>query len=146
MKKAPMIGLVAGVLTAALLAGAVLVTRATAAGEPAAPARPAEGSSWVLKSWSDPAQVPDTPITLEIADGMVRGNSACNTYTGPVTSGDGTFKAGPVASTMMYCLDTADAETIYLGLLQSADSWAMDGDEFVLSVGGHEALRFTPAI
>jgi heat shock protein HslJ len=49
----------------------------------------------------------------------------------------------PLAATLMACDDHKSAAgAAYLPALESADSWAIDGGELVLSSGGEESLRF----
>jgi heat shock protein HslJ len=45
---------------------------------------------------------------------------------------------------MMACEEAKTAtETAFLPALEAADSWALEGDELVLSSGGEETLRFS---
>jgi putative lipoprotein len=123
--------------------GVVVATRGVnqAVAEPAG----LDGTAWTLVSWSDPAVLPSAPITLEVADGSLSGSGGCNTYGGPVTVTDSDFLPGNLFTTLMYCLDTSEAEATYLGLLNSVTGWHLDNDQLVLTAQGAETLRFAAA-
>ncbi|MCL1907220.1 MAG: META domain-containing protein [Propionibacteriaceae bacterium] len=100
--------------------------------------------SFVLTSWSDPAELPSAQITLTIEEDQVSGVSACNNYHGPAEIAADSFSTGLMAQTMMFCEDTDEAERTYLALLDSVTTWQMDGD-LVLYAGTTEVLRFARA-
>ena len=132
---------VAGVLAAGVLAGLMVVSHA-AGGDSSL-----EGT-WHLTSWSsaDPIVTADgQPVTLTVTGPEVAGFSGCNRYVGPATlSGTGFKLSGPLASTMMACLNDT-AETTYLDLLAKADSWAISGGTLTLSAGGQVVLTYVRA-
>jgi heat shock protein HslJ len=142
-KRIPIISGLAGVLAACVLIGVLAATRATeqAVAEPAG----LDGTAWALVSWTHPGELPVVPISLQIEAGSLHGSSGCNNYVGPVTMDETGFSAGPMATTMMYCPNSAEAEDTYLGLLATVDGWTMDGDHLVLTAGGAETLRFAAA-
>ena len=142
MKRLPIAGLVAGVAAACLIAGVMILTGAARAEGDAPDGATLTQGSWVLTSWSDSSDLPEADITLNLEDGHIYGVSACNNYNGPVTIEGNSFQAGLMATTMMFCEDSADAETTYLALLASVTEWNMDGDSLVLSADGAEILRF----
>jgi heat shock protein HslJ len=142
-KRIPIISGLAGVLAACVLIGVLAATRVTeqAVAEPTG----LDGTAWTLVSWTHAADLPVVPITMQFEDGSLHGSSGCNNYFGPVTLDDTGFTTGPMATTMMYCPDTAEAEDTYLGLLETVDGWNMDGDHLVLTTGAAETLRFAAA-
>ena len=90
---------------------------------------------------------PDAGITAVFAsDGTLSGFGGCNSYNSTWNTDFATLTlTGDIASTRKTCGDTIDAlETQYLGLLQTAVSWSLDGtslqivsaDGSVLSYGG----------
>jgi len=149
MKKLSVVGVLAGMVVAGLLALSMFLSKDAIAEGPAksgAPDVTLINGSWILASWSDPADLPDADISLNVETGeeglRVYGISACNNYMGPITVEGASFSAGLMALTQMLCADSADAEMTYLELLAKADSWAMDGDCLVLSADDTEVLRF----
>ena len=150
MKKMSIVGLISGAVLGLVLAGAMLLAGGVLMSEDATAASPSGSTeeiqgSWVLTSWSDPSKLPDVPITMNVEDGLVNGISACNNYSGPLTLNGDSWETGLMAMTMMYCMDTAEAETTYLALLDSATSWVHEGESLVLSANGSEVLRFNKA-
>lgn len=100
-----------------------------------------EGTAWTLASGVETTA--DAVPTLTLADGQASGFAGCNTYTGSYELDGDSITFGPLASTKMACEEAKMAtENAYLPALQSADAWAIDGDELVLSAGGTEVLRF----
>ncbi len=81
------------------------------------------------------------------SDGTLSGFGGCNSYNATWNTDFATLTlTGDIASTRKTCGDTIDAlETQYLGLLQAAASWSLDGtslqivsaDGSVLSYGGN---------
>ena len=148
MKKLSIAGVIAGVAVAGLLAGAMILYSGLTGRDATASGPNGSGTplgSWVLTSWSDPAKLPGVAITMNVEATLVNGVSACNNYSGPVTVEGEKFTTGLMATTMMFCADTAEAETTYLELLATVTTWARDGDSLVLSRDGIEILRFDRA-
>ncbi|MCL2737043.1 MAG: META domain-containing protein [Propionibacteriaceae bacterium] len=138
MKKASMIGIVAGAIVSLFLAGVMAATGGSVS--QTQHSADVQGSTWILTTWSDSSPLPDRPITLQIDQSRVSGTSSCNRYTGPVTMGDTEFHVGVVATTQIFCLDTMDAEDIYLHLLSTATNWRTDGADLVLTASDGEVL------
>ena len=137
MKAIATISLLAGAVSALGLGGLMLM--ASEADE--APDELA-GSAWTLIAWSDESGLPDRPITLEFVEDRISGSTSCNRYSSPLELENRSFQIGEVATTMMFCIDTAEAETIYLNLLSQVDSYERVGDNLILSDGFSERLRF----
>lgn len=73
------------------------------------------------------------PITITFYEqGTIVGNGGCNNYQGSytLTGGSGPFgkeiSIGPIASTMMYCVDTSNLETTYLQILSNVTAYGID--------------------
>ncbi len=101
--------------------------------------KPLEGTDWKLDgvvTGDAVASVSDL-VTMKIADGNLAGK-ACNTFRGPVTAADGTFKAGPLMSTKMACAEANlnELETTVLKTLQAATSYAVKGSSLTISADG----------
>jgi heat shock protein HslJ len=108
------------------------------------------GTSWQLESFG--ASGEETPViqgsmlTLEFqAGGQAGGNSGCNSFGGEYHVEDGNLTFGQLMSTLMACADQAvmDQEGRYLGALQAASEYTLDGDRLVISGGsGQDVLNF----
>ncbi len=82
---------------------------------------------------------PDAGITITFgSDGSLSGFGGCNQYNATFQSDGTSLSVGPIAATRKACDPTVDAlETQYLGLLQDAASWSLDGSAVdVLTSGG----------
>ena len=125
---------------ALLLAGALL---AGCGGDDDASSGPAlEGTEWSLVSGAD---APDDAVpTLTLSDGSAEGFGGCNRFSGGYDVDGESISIGPLAATMMACEEPKmAAEAAYFPALEAADSWAVEGDELVLSSDGDETLRFS---
>lgn len=94
--------------------------------------------TWYLKLMSEQngtAQVqminPEMTVIFE-GGANISGYSGCNNYMGQYTltgttdaNGKG-ISIGPLASTMMYCADSATTETTYLQILQASSSYLVN--------------------
>jgi len=71
----------------------------------------------------------DAPITLSFKAGALSGDAGCNTFRGAyVVDGKG-VKIGPVATTRKACAeDVMKQEREFLAALESAVTWAVEGD------------------
>src|SRR5689334_5840729 len=64
------------------------------------------GTSWVLVTIGDSDAVPpETPFTLDIADGPASGAGPCNRYHLPFTHAGEDVTTGPIASTKVACAE-----------------------------------------
>lgn len=77
-----------------------------------------------------------TRITAEFNNGALSGNGGCNAYSGSYTAADGTITVGPLAVTMMMCIEpegVAEQEAAYLAAVQAAAYYTLDGSQLTLS-------------
>lgn len=94
--------------------------------------------TWYLKMIGEqggtaPVQIMSPQITAVFtSQSGIYGFSGCNNYNGQYTltgqvlpNGKG-ITIGPLASTLMYCADTANTETTYLQILQAAKSYVVN--------------------
>lgn len=111
---------------------------------------PLEGTTWqlsgILTKDALSSPVSDGSVTLTIKDGKLSGK-ACNRFSGTVEAADGTFKAGPLASTKMACKskELTKEESAVLKTLQAATTYAIEGSELTISAPDGTALLFTAA-
>ena len=99
------------------------------------------GSEWNVVNVNNGKQavvtlVADSKITLNFgADGIVSGNSGCNTYSGGYETAGEKLKVGPLASTRMFCESPAgvmDQEQQYLTALQNAATFEISADTLTI--------------
>jgi putative lipoprotein len=93
--------------------------------------------------------VPNVQITLKFNnDGTLSGFSGCNNYnggyklTGNTTEFGKTITIGPLASTQMYCADTADLESKYLASLQETKTYSITNNKMLLRGAGLNQLSY----
>ena len=113
----------------------VLVFRTT---PPASGADALDGTGWFLTAYG-PADAPQSvpggiEATANFANGAISGSAGCNSYSGSYTLEGDSFSTGMLAMTMMACEDAVNTfEIAFAGLLQTAESSALDGEFLTLS-------------
>jgi heat shock protein HslJ len=114
-------------------------------GSPSASAMSLPGTSWMLAELGGSAPAGGATATLAFgADGTATGNSGCNTFNGSVTLDGSSIDFGALATTRMACPEPGmSLETAFLGGLEGATSWRIDGGQLVLE--GATEMRFDPA-
>ena len=106
------------------------------------PTDPALTGNWNFKGATIAGSMPVIPnvqITLKFNnDGTFTGFGGCNNYnggynlTGQTTEFGKTITIGPIASTKMYCADTADLESKYLANLQNTKTYSITNNKMLL--------------
>lgn len=96
-----------------------------------------EGSSWVLNEFGPEegptAVLPNTPVTLNFADGGINGSAGCNSYFGEFTQSSSSLTFGAIGSTKMACPDPLmQQENEYLAALGAVNSFTLEGDQLTL--------------
>lgn len=107
-----------------------------------------EGVEWTLTSASVSSQnLSEFGITATFDGARMAGFSGVNSYTGEYeASEDGSFKAGPLASTMMAGPEkNMAAEKVYLTLVEAATSYEVAGGKLTLKEGEGTTLIFEAA-
>jgi heat shock protein HslJ len=109
------------------------------------------GNTWVLLAYGEtaaPTPVPDgTVVTAIFADdGVLSGNSGCNTYAATYTTQDDRMTITPPGSTMMACPSGMQVEAAFLEALPQVQTYTITGRTLSLSYNdGQSALTFTSA-
>jgi heat shock protein HslJ len=117
--------------------------------ETADPARPLEGTAWVLDTIVEGETASSVPAgvtaDLTIAEGRLAAALGCNRGTAPVEVGDTTLEIGPMAATFMACPDAeTSVETAMLATLEGQVDFEIDGP--VLRIrNGDRGLDFRAA-
>ncbi len=93
--------------------------------------------------------IPNVKITLTFNnDGTLSGFGGCNNYnggytlTGQTTEFGKTITIGPLASTKMYCADTADLESKYLANLEQTKTYSITNNKMLLRGSGINELSY----
>jgi len=107
------------------------------------------GSAWQVKTFAGQPPLADHPITFEFDnEGNIAGDGSCNRFSGSCKIEGDKIEVGPLRSTRRACEpDIMQQEHKFLALLGAATTWAMDGDELVLTApeGEIRAIRQAPA-
>ena len=108
-----------------------------------------EGRSWVVQEMSaDGARVRPIESATPVAnfvEGTISGVAGCNDYSGSYATDGDSIKIGPLMSTLKFCEKpdgTMEQETLYLGLLQEADTYRVDGETLTLLKGETALIDF----
>ena len=105
-----------------------------------------EKGLWVLDSARDVTLPLGIVPTAGFHDGVVRGYTGCNQYSAPYTVDGDSLDIGDLAMTRMACPPPRDeVEQAYVAALGGVTTWAIDGEELVLSDGEGEMLRYNQA-
>ncbi|MFT4109519.1 META domain-containing protein [Propionicimonas sp.] len=112
--------------------------------------KPLEGTEWrlsgVIADEAVSSAAGDGTVSLTITGGQLSGR-ACNSFHGPVAASGGSFRTGALASTKMACASAAltKQEHTVLATLQAATSYAITGDQLIISADDGAGLVFTAA-
>lgn len=87
--------------------------------------------------------VDGTSLTANITDTDINGSSGCNNYMGAAVIEGSSVSFGPLAGTLMACLETQvmEQEQEFLVLLQSIDSWEGTSEGIDLQIDGNAAIQ-----
>ena len=109
-----------------------------------------EGTRWALVDYQDGtgntvAAAPGVEAAIEFNDGSVSGTAGCNSFSGGYTVDGNTLTVGPLASTMMACMDSnvMQQESDVLANLQAAATYTIEGDVLTIAnAEGETTLTF----
>jgi heat shock protein HslJ len=141
----PTLGIVTFLLPIFAVGCAARPQAPTDAGRAQASAGELPGTSWRLEDLGGESALEGVETTLEFPEaGKVAGRASCNRFFGTVEISGQSIKFGPLAATKMSCGDAADTqERKYLGALQKAERFAVDGPALLIySTGMERPLRF----
>ena len=106
-----------------------------------------EGTSWELVNIQKHLVADGITITATFQDGAVSGSSGCNSYSGSYETDGKEISFGPLASTLMACMDpdnVMEQESQFLAWLQEAQSFSVNQGELMIFTPDGEALTFLP--
>lgn len=111
------------------------------------PADVLEGTSWKLLHYRKTQVSEGIHITAVFEDGVISGSSGCNSYSGSYQVEGSKITIGPLAATLMACVDPAEV----MEMEQMVQAWLMEAVTFELSEeqlmifrSDGEALTFIP--
>jgi heat shock protein HslJ len=112
---------------------------------PAASPEPLWGSEWQLQAIGAQPTLPQSAATLAFPQtGQVAGHGSCNRFFGSVEVERDRIRFSPLGSTKMACPGGAsEQESRYLGALQKAQRYEVQGDTLLIHAQGmDQPLRF----
>jgi putative lipoprotein len=103
------------------------------------------GTTWLLEDLGGAGVLDRVEATLEFPEvGKVAGKGSCNRFFGSVEISGASISFGPLGSTRMACMEAVmNQETKYLGALQGAERFRIDGTTLLVYARGLDRpLRF----
>jgi len=101
---------------------------------------------WRLVSLGGQPALADVEVTLNLEDGQLGGSDGCNSYGGSYTSKGSKFTVGAdIVSTMMYCTDTINYQSVayYTALSQVASFKLEDQTLALVDANGKVLMEFS---
>lgn len=100
---------------------------------------PGVAGEWILAQASDDTgvwELPDRELTVTIANGQLRGNGSCNSFSGDfMANDDGVLDPLLLAMTEMACIEPElmAFEQQYVGALRASNTWAVGPEGLTLA-------------
>jgi heat shock protein HslJ len=136
-------------ITAVALACGALMSSSACTGQDASEDPSAlEGVEWhLIESSEVSVNLGEAGIVARFDGSQMSGFSGVNQYSGPYSAeADGSFEAGPLASTLMAGPEPLmQVEAAYLALLDEGESFSVEGDRLTLATGEGKTLTFQAA-
>lgn len=132
------------VLAALTLLGTIVACSPASSQDPAA----LKGTQWVLSASSETqGDLTKLGIMTKFDDTNMSGFSGVNSYSGPYKAGDdGSFEAGPFASTMMAGPQAAmAAEAVYLKVIDAANKYQVKDGKLTLTTSEGKSVTYDAA-
>ena len=105
-----------------------------------------ESGLWVLNSARAVPLPPGVVPTAGLHDGVVRGSTGCNQYSAQYSVNGDSLDIGDLTMTRMACAPPrAEVEQAYVIAMGLVTTWAVEGQELVLSGDAGELLRYNLA-
>jgi heat shock protein HslJ len=107
-----------------------------------------KNTNWRLVNLGGQPALADVDVTLNLEDGQLGGSDGCNSYGGSYTSKGSEFTVGTdIVSTMMYCTDTINIQSVayYTALSQVASFKLKDQTLSLLNTNGTVLMDFSRA-
>jgi heat shock protein HslJ len=110
---------------------------------------PLNSTSWELVYYRKSTVLEGPILTANFDGGEVKGSAGCNSYSGSYQVEGDTISFGPIASTLMACMDPEgimDQETMFLAWLADAQTFWIKDNQLMIFRSDGEALTFIPVI
>jgi len=103
-----------------------------------------QAAPWTLSELDGQSIDASAGITAAFgADGSLTGSAGCNDYFGDYSTDGALLTVSPLAATRKGCeQDVMDTESLFLGLLESAATWSLDGPTLTVTSSDGGALVF----
>ena len=103
-------------------------------------------SAWTLSSIDKVPPLKGTKLTVKFAEGQISGSSGCNSYGGAYQVNGEKISTGPIATTLMACVDPGvmEQEQTFLAYLQDAKTYNLSEGQLLIFRSDGKALRFIP--
>ncbi len=106
-----------------------------------------DGTSWKLLHYRKTTVSEGIDITAVFENGNIGGSSGCNSYSGTYQIDGSKITIGPLAGTMMACVDPPEVmemEQMYQAWLTDAVRFELSEDQLMIFRSDGEALTFVP--
>jgi heat shock protein HslJ len=110
------------------------------------PRDPLNGTAWTLTSIDHTAPLKGTKLTIEFAEGKVSGSSGCNSYSGSYEINGEKISTGPIAMTLMACVDPGmmEQEQSFLAYLGDLKTFVRSEGQLQIFRSDGKALTLIP--
>jgi heat shock protein HslJ len=104
------------------------------------------GTAWTLTAIDNTPTLKGTKLTIAFAGGKLSGSSGCNSYSGSYEINGEKISTGPIAMTLMACMDTGvmDQEQSFLEYLGNLKTFIRNEGQLQLFRSDGKALIFIP--
>ena len=104
------------------------------------------GTSWILTSIDNTPPLNGTKLTVAFTGGKLNGSSGCNSYSGSYEINGEKISTGPIAMTLMACMDTdmMDQEQSFLAYLGDLKTFIRSEGQLQFFRSDGKALTFIP--
>lgn len=109
---------------------------------------PLDGTAWKLLHYRKTQVSEDIIIRLIFEKGDLSGSSGCNSYSGPYQINGSGITVGPIATTLMACMDPSEVmeiEHMYQEWLLDAQTFTLREGQLMIFRSDGEALTFIPS-
>lgn len=106
---------------------------------------PLAGTQWVLVDLGDRLPLAEVDVTLSFEEDRAGGSAGCNSYGGEYTLKGEEISFGPMASTLMACMEEGvmEQESLYLQRLVQVTSYSLDNGMLVLYLADGSLMSFS---
>jgi heat shock protein HslJ len=132
-------------VTIIIAAAAMIMSLLNACGE-INPRDTLNGTAWTLTSIDNTPPLKGTKLTAAFAEGKFSGSSGCNSYSGSYEINDEKISTGPIAMTLMACVDPGimEQEQSFLAYLGDLKTFVLSDGQLHFFRSDGKKLTFLP--